>query len=93
MKHPWLKMNMVVMTVVALLTVLPAVSFASGAPPRGQFPECQEECLKKHNDKMHKLTEDYKATGNNLQYQDAVEAQSREYETCLESCRLRYPVK
>jgi hypothetical protein len=93
MKPLWRKMGIVLLMVGALLTTRPTVSSASGTPLRGQFPECQEECLKKHNDKMHKLAEEYKAAGNKLQYQDAVEAQGQEYESCLESCRLRYPVK
>lgn len=42
---------------------------------------------------MHKLAEEYKATGNRLQYQDNVERQGLDYETCLENCRQLYPVK
>jgi hypothetical protein len=93
MKHPWLTMCIVVLMVGVLLSVLPSMAYASGTPLRRQFPECQEECLRQHNEKMHKLAEEYKATGNSLQYQDAVEARSLEYEKCLDNCRLRYPVK
>jgi hypothetical protein len=93
MRYHWSEMYTVLLLVGTLLVVLPVRSFASGTPQRGQFPQCQEECLKRHNEKMHKLAEEYKATGNSLQYQDAVEAQGLEYEKCLDNCRLPYPVK
>lgn len=93
MKRLWHKMRIVVLMVAALSSVLFTAPFASGTARRGQFPECQEECLAKHNEKMHKLAEQYKTDGNKLQYQDDVESLRLEYEACLKNCRQVYPVK
>lgn len=93
MKRLWPKIRVVILTATALLSVLFAPLFASGTPQRGQAPECQEECLKKHTENMQKLAEEYKATGNRLQYQDNVQLQGLQYEACIKSCRQFYPVK
>lgn len=93
MKCVCLKIHFAIPAVAALSSLLFTTLFASGTPQRGQFPQCQEECLKRHTERMQKLADEYKATGNRLQYQDDVQLQALQYEACLENCRHLYPVK
>jgi hypothetical protein len=75
---------------VAGAILLPA---ASPEAKRGDFPQCQEECFRRHSQHMVRLLEDGKHTPNVLQFQDQVDKEVAEYQTCLNGCRELMPVK
>ena len=60
---------------------------------RGQFPGCQQECLRQHVKQMDKFEEQYTKTHNKVVFQDEVEKTVSEYSSCIENCREPYPVK
>jgi hypothetical protein len=69
---------------------------AAGAPGKGQrgdTPYCQEDCLRRHSDKMKQLSEEYRKTQNWMAYQEGVEKEIRDYSSCLTDCRELMPVK
>lgn len=83
----------------SLVSMLSIVSVGLFTPPlavagsRGQVPECQEECLIKHTEKMHEAARNYRKTGNRLDYQTNVQRLVYEYRVCLDNCQEPYPVK
>lgn len=93
MNNLWTRTTAIVLIIVTQWIVLPTLPLASSAPNRGQFPECQEECLKQHTEEMHRVAEKYKKTNESLQYQDDVQNLGLQYEACLDNCRQLYPVK
>ena len=60
---------------------------------RGDDPQCQEECLREHSQKMGKLSEEYAKTGNKMKYQDEVDREVLNYSRCVTNCREVLPVK
>ena len=65
----------------------------SGKAQRGDPPYCQEDCLRRHSDKMKQLSEEYKKTQNWMAYQEGVEKEIQSYSSCLTDCRELMPVK
>ncbi len=60
---------------------------------RGEEPQCQEECLNQHTEKMSLLSDAYSRTRNKKEYQDQVEHELQNYSRCLANCRELIPVK
>jgi hypothetical protein len=93
MINPW-KKNMVILSFLCALgsLILPTHAFAS-EPKRGDFPACQEECLRKHKHRLDSAWEDYKKTDDRVAYQDRVETAADTYQSCLNNCRIPISVK
>jgi hypothetical protein len=60
---------------------------------RGDAPQCQEECLARHSERVGQLSEEYLKTGNKLGYQDRIEKEVLNYSRCLTDCREVLPIK
>jgi hypothetical protein len=78
------------LSVLSIGLLTPPLSVAGN---RGRAPECQEECLTKHTEKMHEAVRKYKETGNRLDYQTNIKRLLNEYGSCLDNCHDPYPVK
>jgi hypothetical protein len=92
-------MNMLKRTITASIlfgaagvAAFPVFSYA-GEPKRGEFPVCQEECLKKHKQLLDQAWDEYKKTNDRASYQDSIETAGDEYTTCLNRCRVPISVK
>ena len=66
---------------------------ASAQGKKGDAPYCQQECLRRHSEKMMKLSQDYAKTQDWMTYQDAVEEEVGRYSACTTDCRKVLPVK
>ncbi len=61
---------------------------------RGDAPQCQEECLARHSQRVGQLSKAYSAkTKSKLEYQDDFEKEVTDYSRCLTNCRELLPVK
>lgn len=66
---------------------------AAGKGKRGDAPYCQEECLRRHSEKMARLSQEYAKTQDWMTYQDEVEGEIGRYSACVADCRNVPPVK
>lgn len=76
-----------------LCIVLVSSVFALSDEKRGNDPQCQNECLRYHSEKMSFLSQEYLRTQNKANYQDQVERELLNYSRCLSNCRERVPIK
>ncbi len=84
---------MIILLVSAFFFLTLSPSAARGKVKRGDAPQCQQQCLARHSEKMAKLSEEYAGTLNKTKYQDEVELEIGEYSRCLTECRDVIPVK
>jgi hypothetical protein len=85
--------GIVVLFVLTLSFSFVSASHATGKGKRGDTPYCQEECLRRHSEKMGQLSQAYAKTQGWMTYQDGVEEELLHYSTCLTDCRRVLPVK
>ena len=65
----------------------------SAETQRGHEPQCQQDCLTHHSEKMSRLAQEYMKTGDKKQYQDQIESELQNYSRCLTNCREVLPIK
>ncbi len=82
-----------IVVALALCTGLAGVVPAADKPKRGDYPRCQDECVVQLKTNMRISSDDYQKTGNRLLYEQRVEQARGAYDTCIDMCRERYPVK
>jgi hypothetical protein len=70
-----------------------AYSETENKEKRGDAPQCQNECLKEHSEKMAMLDKGLTKTGNKFTYQDQVAQEENRYALCLTNCREVVPIK
>ncbi len=88
------RVNRLLSIVLALVVCGGAVqATASDRPRRGDYPRCQEECLARLKKTMGDVSGEYEKTGDRLLYENRVEQARYAYDDCIDTCRVRYPVK
>jgi hypothetical protein len=93
MKTFFLTKTLIGLVVASLCFSSTAHSETVNKEKRGDAPRCQNECLKKHSEKMAMLEKDLSKTGNRFAYQDQVEQEENRYARCLTNCREVVPIK
>ncbi len=88
----WIKHMIIVFAFVCTFLYLP-VPFAYAEGKRGEAPQCDQECLAHHSEKMNQLSQEYLKTKDKMSYQDKVQEEVSRYTRCLTNCREVLPVK
>ncbi len=70
-----------------------ASSRASEKPTRGDYPRCQDGCVGALKSRMADLSEEYKEHKDKLLYEERVEQARRDYDSCIDRCKIARPVK
>ena len=84
---------MVILVMFICSPLLLSVCVARAEGKRGEAPQCDEECLAHHNQKMSQLSQEYLKTKDKMSYQDKVQEEVSRYSRCLTDCRQVLPVK
>jgi hypothetical protein len=93
MKTFFLTKTLIGLVVASLCFSSTVYSETENKEKRGNAPQCQNECLKEHLEKMAVLEKALSKTGNRFAYQDQVEEEENRYARCLTNCREVIPIK
>ncbi len=85
-------LNVLIAMILSFVLLVP-FQIDAKEPGRGEAPECQQQCLSKHEQTMAKLISDYGKTPNKIEFQDQVQRAVEAYLSCTENCREVLPVK
>jgi hypothetical protein len=88
-----LKRLLAALLMLALSDAIITLSIAAEQSKRGNYPQCQEECLSMLKKRMAGLSESYKNTGKRLEYEASVEEARLDYDLCIVNCKALLPVK
>lgn len=84
---------MIVLLAFALCILCFSLSSTPAMTKRGDVPQCQQECLALHSQRMKQLSDEYMKTGDKMGYQDRVDEEVLSYSRCLTNCRELHPIK
>lgn len=93
MNNRFFKNLLIVLLALLLSAAFPTLSNASGKAKRGDYPQCQEECLSRLRKRMAQVSEEYRSKVNRLLYEERVEQARIDYNDCIVNCKEPRPVK